>query len=242
MFPDEGADWPEAVLLTTSGGLTGGDKTLVDVTLIGAARATVTTQAAEKLYRTLPGEAPTAIETRLSIGPGGAAEWLPQEAILFDASAMRRSVTVTMADDARFLGAEAIVLGRLESGETMRTAQVHDSWRIVRGGRMVWADALRLNGDWAALRTDPYGIGSHEAMATILYVGPDADEHLALARQLTGRSGSDLIGGATSWNGLLILRLLGGAVAVRAKLIAILCALRVATLARPPRLPAVWSC
>ena len=46
-------DPPLAVLLTTSGGLVGGDEIRISVTARAGAVAGVTTQAAEKVYRTL---------------------------------------------------------------------------------------------------------------------------------------------------------------------------------------------
>ena len=55
LFPTTEAGEPlQAVLLTTSGGLTGGDRTRVSVSVETSARVTVTTQAAEKIYRALP--------------------------------------------------------------------------------------------------------------------------------------------------------------------------------------------
>ena len=42
---------PLAVLVTTSGGLTGGDRIAIDVKAGPGAAITVTTQAAEKIYR-----------------------------------------------------------------------------------------------------------------------------------------------------------------------------------------------
>jgi len=55
LFPTTEAGEPvQAVLLTTSGGLTGGDRTRVSVSVEPGARATITTQAAEKIYRALP--------------------------------------------------------------------------------------------------------------------------------------------------------------------------------------------
>src|SRR5262245_6841924 len=48
---------PEAVLLNMAGGLTGGDRIDVDVTVAARAAATVTSAAAEKIYRALDGKA-----------------------------------------------------------------------------------------------------------------------------------------------------------------------------------------
>ena len=55
---------PEAVLLNTAGGLTGGDRIDVDVTLGAGTEATVTTAAAEKIYRARDGEAEIGVTPR----------------------------------------------------------------------------------------------------------------------------------------------------------------------------------
>ena len=71
---------PEAIIINTSGGLAGGDRFEIDVQ--AASDLCLTTQAAEKIYRSLSDE--TRISTRLS-GQGEARLlWLPQETILFD--------------------------------------------------------------------------------------------------------------------------------------------------------------
>src|SRR5215472_13997928 len=72
---------PTAVLLTTSGGLTGGDRVRLSFAARDGAVATITSQAAEKIYRALDDDC------RIDIGiDTGQAwlEWLPQETILFD--------------------------------------------------------------------------------------------------------------------------------------------------------------
>ena len=51
---------------------------------------TLATQAAEKIYRAAPGDEPTRIDIRLSVGEGAWAEWLAQETILFNRSRLRR--------------------------------------------------------------------------------------------------------------------------------------------------------
>ena len=80
LFPTTEAGEPlQAVLLTTSGGLTGGDRTRVSVTVEPSARATVTTQAAEKIYRALPGTGDAVVQVEMQVGDGAWAEWLAQE-------------------------------------------------------------------------------------------------------------------------------------------------------------------
>ena len=62
------------------------------------ARATIASQAAERFYRALPGSAASSVRTRIAVADGGAAEWLPQETILFDRCAVRRHLRVELAD------------------------------------------------------------------------------------------------------------------------------------------------
>jgi len=64
---------PEAVLLNTAGGLTGGDHMSLDVTLGARAEATLTTAAAEKIYRARDGDA--TIGVKLSLGAGARLAW-----------------------------------------------------------------------------------------------------------------------------------------------------------------------
>src|ERR1700761_3171476 len=68
LFPcSETGDLTQVVLLTTTGGLTGGDRISVDVEIADRARATVTTQAAEKIYRALPSDAPGSIRAGFNL-------------------------------------------------------------------------------------------------------------------------------------------------------------------------------
>lgn len=240
LFPDVAAgDFPQAVSITTSGGLTGGDRVALDIRVEPHGRGTVTTQAAEKLYRVRPGDPDIRIETRIEIAEAGRCEWLAQEAILFDRTRMRRRLHAHLAEDARLLAVETMLFGRAAMGEQFTRGLVHDEWRIWRAGRLLWADALHIAGDFAAIADAPFGFGGARAIATLAYAGPDAACHLDLARDLAGAPD----GGATCLDGLLILRLIDrDARALRDRVIRAAAALRAATLGLPPRLPAVWYC
>lgn len=206
LFPDgdDGA-FPLAVTVTTSGGLTGGDRLSLDIRLDADTCATLIPQAAEKIYRALPDDPPTRIQTRITLGAGSRCEWLAQEAILFDRSRMRRTLDIDMAGDARLLAFEMIVLGRGAMGESFTCGLIHDSWRIRRDGRLIWADALHVDGNVAELAARPFGFNAATAILTMVYVGPDAAAHLDLARTLVPASH----GGATTFDGILILRMTG---------------------------------
>jgi urease accessory protein len=165
-------DVPQAIAVTTCGGLTGGDRIELQLVCEANAGALVTTQAAEKIYRSAGGEA--VIEVGIEVGAGGALEWLPQETILFDGSRMRRTTEAALADDGRLLGIELVVFGRIARGERLRTGFVSDAWRVRRGGRLVWADVLRIDGSCAAMEGNPACLDGGGAVMTVLFVAPEA--------------------------------------------------------------------
>jgi urease accessory protein len=225
---------PEAVLLNTSGGLCEGDRLLQQVRWGDGTDAIVTTLAAEKIYRSRGGDA--RIDTTLDVGSRACAEWLPQETILFDKARLARDTRVTLADDAAFVGLEAVVLGRTAMGELMLEGSISDNWRIWRGGRLIFADALRLSGQVdLAMQRAAVGAGAR-AMAMLVHVSERAASLLGGVREaLAGALG---VAAASAWNGMLVTRLLApnGAI-LRHDLLRALAALRGS---RP--LPRVWGC
>lgn len=241
LFPRvERGEPPQAVLLTTSGGLTGGDRLEIEFDVGEAAGATLTTQAAEKLYRGLPGEAPASVGVKLRAGPSAWAEWLAQETILFDRSGLRRDVELDLAPGAKVLALESLVLGREAMGECYTGGTLYEGWRIRRDGRLVWADALGWREDCGA-RDAPFGFGRARACATLIYAGDDAAACLGRLRDLL--AGSAPIGAAGVIDGVLVLRLLSADAAAMRKLL-----MRAAALIRhvagglPQRMPHVWNC
>ncbi|MDB5375440.1 MAG: Urease accessory protein UreD [Belnapia sp.] len=239
LFPDpEPGEPPTAALLNCAGGLAGGDALRQAVTLEAGAQATLSTAAAEKIYRSLGPE--TRIETRLSLGAGAWLEWLPQETILFDGARMDRRMRAELAPGARLLAAEMLVFGRAARGETMATGSVFDAWRLHGPDGLLWADALAL--DPASLAA-PFGFAGAEALATLLLAAPgEADATLTGWRDLL-RGLPEYAPGAMTIPrpGLLLARWLGRATAVRRAAGAAIVALRAAALGQPPRLPRLWT-
>ena len=224
---------PEAVLLNTAGGVTGGDRLTWRVDIERSARAVVTTQAAERIYRRSTGIAE--IETTLTVGADGRLDWLPQETILFDRSALSRRLVAEVDPGATLLAAEAIVLGRAAMGETARDVFVSDTWRIRRGGRLVFADGVRFDGDAAAIMAGPATGKGAVAFATLVLVAPDAGARLDVARAALSAPHGEA--GASAWNGLLVARLVAPTgQALRADLIRLVEALRGVAM------PRVWYC
>ncbi len=225
---------PSAVLINTSGGLAGGDRLTQRIDWGAGSAAIVTTQAAEKIYRAV--DEPAIIDTRLHVGAGARAEWLPQESIVFDRARLVRDTQVRLSADADFLGIEAVVLGRTAMGELVETGLLGDRWRIWREGRLIYADALKLDGRIDDLMRRPAIGAGARAMAVIIAARPGAATLLAPLRlALEGARGTVA---ASSWNGMTVARLLAGDGAIlRHDVLLTLASLREG---RP--LPRVWSC
>ena len=242
LFPHaELDDVYQAVMLTTSGGLAGGDRVSVKLSAGAGARALVTTQAAEKIYRARTGGHDEAMNFAVDIGVGENAwlEWLPQETILFDGARFRRETRIDLAESARLLAAEIVVFGRAARGERVTRGAYLDRWRIRRGGRLAWADALTWT-DWPTAALDhPAGFAGAVAVATVVYAGTDAATHLEAARAALAAASSRA--GVTLVNGLLVARFLGNdAQPLRNDLAQLWCSLRAVAGNLPARLPRTW--
>jgi len=239
LFPRvEAGDCLTAVLLTTTGGLTGGDSLALAFAAERNAAATLTTQAAEKIYRSLGSDARIALSLRAA--EGAWLEWLPQETILFEGARLARRAEADVALGGRLLAGEMVVLGRTARGERLSYGRLHDAWRVRRGGRLVWADALHLDGALAPLLAHPAGCDGAIAVATLLYAADDAPRWLEAARDFLGNALSHAA--ATVVNGVLLARLIGReAQAVREDFAHLACSLRQAIAGFPARLPRVWA-
>jgi urease accessory protein len=218
-FPNRGGPELEAVLVNTAGGMAGGDSFDIDVAAGPATRLLFGTTAAEKIYRSL-GPA-TTVAVRLAVGPGAVLRWLPQETILFDRARLTRRIEVDLDESAALILGEAIVFGRSAMGETVAEGELVDRWRVRIGGRLVFAESVRLAGSMAEKLAEPAAAAAGCAIGTVLIVPGDA-RHIEAVRALT------VVGevAISSWNGIAVARLVApdGAV-LRRDLAAVLTAL-----------------
>ncbi|MDQ0321410.1 urease accessory protein [Pararhizobium capsulatum DSM 1112] len=186
-LPDTFDHTMEAVLINSSGGLTGGDWIGWEFNSGENTHLTLTTQACEKIYKASAGTATVA--TRIDVGAGATVHWLPQETILFDNASMSRTLEVDIAEDAQFLAVEAVLLGRKAMGETMENGLFQDRWRIRKGGVLLHAENLRLADAVGDLSRRVPVLGGQVAFATLFYTGPDCEAQLAAIRSKIGDAG-----------------------------------------------------
>ncbi|MBW3096226.1 urease accessory protein UreD [Pseudohoeflea coraliihabitans] len=221
----------QAVLLNTSGGMTGGDSLDWHVEAQQATHLSVATQTAERLYRTTADTA--RLDIRLEAAQQSALHWLAQETILFNEGGLQRTISAHLAADAELLICEPVIYGRAAMGETVTRGTLRDDWRIYRDGRLIHAEAFRLDGAIAA-RLDHAAIaGGARAAATVALFSMRGEGLMDQVRAIIGPAG-----GASHLHGKLLCRLLApDALALRKRLIPLLSALR-----GGHALPRCWHC
>ncbi|MBK8174703.1 MAG: urease accessory protein UreD [Rhodospirillales bacterium] len=206
LFPASADDGlANAVLVTTTGGLVGGDRLDVRVIAGAGANVLVTAQAAEKVYRSLGADCRVSID--LNAAEASWLEWLPQETILFEAARLERTTRIDAAAGARVLAGDILVFGRRARGETLTQGRFRDAWQVHRAGRLVWADALAGAGDLAAVLAAPACLAGAAAIATAIYLADDAAKLVTIVRDLTGEAdGGEMAVAVTCIAGVLIVR------------------------------------
>lgn len=228
----------EACLITTSGGIVGGDRLDIAVTAGQGARARVYPQAAEKVYRSTGAD--SRIDVTLTADAGCWLEWLPQETILFDGARPRRRTTLNLAAGSRVLAGEFLVFGRRASGEQLAQGLIHDAWRVRRDGTLVWADALHMDGDLRGPLASPACLGGATAFASMIYGADDAASHLPALRDLLPTDSAAAQHALTAVNGLVVGRFVGQAMEVRRSFGSFWAAARAALAGLPAQLPRLW--
>ncbi|ETX15253.1 urease accessory protein ureD [Roseivivax halodurans JCM 10272] len=229
MFPHPQGDALQAVWLNTAGGITGGDDFSLSVEVAPEAKVALTTQAAERIYRAVPG-APGRVRTRLSAGQGAMLHWLPQETILFDRGSLDRTLSVDLAGCASFLGIETLIFGRAAMGERVRDLHLRDRIDLRVDGTLVYADRLALDGDAETTLGRPHVADGAGAVATLILAAPGASGRLDSIR--TGLP--DTAGASAPSEDLVVARLLApDGFEMRRTLVPLLTALSDAPLPRP---------
>jgi urease accessory protein len=217
-FPSPEADGLSAVFVNTAGGVAGGDRFDIEIAAGEGSRLAVTTAAAEKVYRA---EGPAAqLNIALKAAAGSHLAWLPQETILFDRARVLRRIDIDLAEGASLLLCEIVVFGRAAMGERMQTGEFVDRWRLRRGGRLVFAENIRLDGDIGEKLSRPAIASGGAAIGTALIV-PGDEALVDRIREVTKSCGGEV--GISSWNGFAMARFCAqDAASLRADMMAVL--------------------
>jgi urease accessory protein len=217
-FPSPEAEGLSGVFVNTAGGIAGGDRFDIHITTGEGSRLTLTTAAAEKVYRA----AGPAAQLNITLKAEACSHlaWLPQETILFDRARIFRRIDIDLAADASLLLCEIVVFGRSAMGEKMLHGEFVDRWRLRRGGRLVFAETIRLDGDIGEKLARPAIANGGVAIGTALIVPGDAGV-VEKIREASDQFGGEV--GISCWNGFAMARFCAqDAARLRADMMAVL--------------------
>ena len=229
-FPSPEAEGLSAVFVNTVGGVAGGDRFDIEIAAGEGARLTLTTAVAEKVYRALG----DAAQLNIALKAAGRAHlgWLPQETILFDRVRIHRRIDIDLAEDASLLLCEIVIFGRAAMGERVQSGEFVDRWRLSRGGRLVFAETVRLDGDIGARLASPAVANGGVAIGTALIV-PGDEALVERIREASQSFGGEV--GISAWNGFAMARFCAqDAARLRADMMTVL------GRASPEALPRLW--
>ncbi|MEQ1889805.1 MAG: urease accessory protein UreD [Alphaproteobacteria bacterium] len=232
-------DVAQATLVNMSGGLIAGDTLDIHFAVGEDAAAMCVASAAEKVCRSDGAECRIIVD--LHAAQNAWAEWLPQETIFFDGARLRRTTRLHLCGGARILAGEFLVLGRLASGETVSSGYLRDAWEVRLDGRLIWVDALRMDGNFCAFANAGAGLNGARALATLIFAGAGVTEYLDTARALQQAAGETVLASASCVNGVLVMRWLARhPQELRAELGKFWAAFRHRAAGYPEALPRIW--
>lgn len=205
-FYPEGPQTCHTYLIHPPGGVVGGDRLGLDVSMAPGSHAVITTPAAGKFYRSAGARA-SQIQ-RLNVGADTALEWVPQETIVYPSANAKMRTIVRLAPQAKFIGWEIICLGLPASDHPFRQGQLDQGFDVWRGDRPLLVERLRIR-DRDAVTYANWGLAGQPVTGTMVATTEDHDL-LAAIREKTGKLTAPGLFSATRLNGLTVCRYLGG--------------------------------
>ena len=129
-------------LLTTTGGMLGGDRLDIHVVLEPGAQVGLTTASATKVH---PSTDPPAEQSLvIELGPGSSLEYLPEPTILFREARWRQRTIVRRAADSRLLFTEGWSAGRVARQEVFAFSCLETSVEVYTAERLSLFDRMRI--------------------------------------------------------------------------------------------------
>ena len=197
------------VLVHPPGGLVGGDTLDITATVGPGAHGLVTTPGATRFYRST---SELALQrTHLTLAEGARLEWLPLEALCYNACNAENHLTLNLAPGAECMGWDVTALGLPHAGQPFDTGRFVQ--HIEAPGR--WLERGVIDAADHRLLESPLGLAGHRCMASLFFVvgtpleRARRDTALDAARAVMDAHALKASAGATSPNGqVLVVRAL----------------------------------
>jgi urease accessory protein len=186
------------VLVHPPGGLVGGDTLDMRVTVGAGAHGLVTTPGATRFYRSLQGLATQQVHAK--VAESARLEWLPLEAIAYNACDALNRATFELAPGAEMMSWDITALGLPAANLPFEQGTFRQHMEIPG----VWLERGTLSASDTRLMDSPLGLAGQRCMATLVFAAGSAmaaersERALACARDLLEASALRLTAGATS--------------------------------------------
>jgi len=192
------------VLVHPPGGLVGGDTLDISATVGPGAHGLVTTPGATRFYRSTGERALQ--RTHLTLAEGARLEWLPLEALCYNACNAENHLTLNLAPGAECMGWDVTALGLPHAGQPFETGRFVQ--HIEAPG--LWLERGVIDAADHRLLESPLGLAGQRCMASLFFVTgrpldrARRDTALDAARAVMDAHALKATAGATSPNGQVV--------------------------------------
>jgi urease accessory protein len=176
------------VAASHGGGLVGGDRVDVALSVGPGAAACLGTQAETKVYRPA-GEAGAAQALTAVVGPGGFLAVLPDPVSPYAEARYDQAQRFDLAAGASLVLLDAVTAGRAARGERWRFARYRTLNEVAVDGALVLADGLHLEAGRGPPLADR--LAGFELLATVVLLGPAAAAGARALLEATARAPAD---------------------------------------------------
>jgi len=183
----EGPAVCHSVLIHPPGGIAGGDRLELDLTLDEQAHALLTTPGATRFYRSAGAPAAQSVQARLA--NGARLEWLPLETLVYPGALAESRACFDLASGAEMIGREVVALG-LPAAARHFDQGCYTQHLELPG---VWLERGTLDAQDRTLLDSPLGLARRRVLATLWFSAGTAlaplrrDALLAAARAVPGQ-------------------------------------------------------
>ena len=193
------------VLVHPPGGLVGGDTLDISATVAPGAHGLITTPGATRFYKSA-GE--LALQrTRLTLAEGARLEWLPLEALCYNACQAENRLTMDLAPGAELMGWDVTALGLPGANRPFATGRFQQHIEVPG----LWLERGLIDAADPLLLDSPLGLAGHRCIASIFFIAGSPLERnrrqaaLDVAREVINAQPLAATAGATSPNGQVVI-------------------------------------